>query len=136
MGRQHFCIILKNRICTVLMQLPCVRLLAALYLPRLFRHCTPRLAACWPARDVSFPFGYFSPPTGVLQSLRIQGSHLSENFGLPSFRIAFCLSSNLSEFNYWGGSNFSDFSCFLNGLFLPLNACYAAKPNRDERTEE
>ena len=30
--------------------------------------------------------------SGVLQSLRIQGSHLSEKIGLPCFQIAFCLS--------------------------------------------
>ena len=57
---------------------------------------------------------------GVLQSLRIQGSHLSEKIGLQSFRIAFCLSSYLSEFNYWEGSNFSDFSGLLKTAIFDL----------------
>ena len=52
---------------------------------------------------------------GVLQSLRIQGSHLSENMGLQSLRIAFYLGSYLSdslELSYWEGSNLSDFYDF------------------------
>ena len=57
---------------------------------------------------------------GVLQSLRIQGSHLSKKIGLQSLRIAFCLSSFLTEFNYWEGSNFSDFSGFLKTAFFDL----------------
>ena len=48
---------------------------------------------------------------GVLQSLRMQGSNLSE--------LLFAL-AHLSEFNYWEGSNFSDFFCFLKWPFLTL----------------
>ena len=50
--------------------------------------------------------------------------NLSENIGLPSFRIAFCLSS---EFNYWEGS-ISPISLVLkNGLFFTFKCQNFAK---------
>ena len=79
--------------------------------------------------EKSFNCEMFFPPlkeptalNGVLQSLRLQGSHLSENIGLQSFRIAFLLRllslRQSVQIQLLGGTRISPISTiFLNGLF-------------------